>query len=116
MDVILNLLSAIEALTGIKPEAFSSFNISNLPCISYTAFKQGDNAVVESWRFQIRITAETLQEAMELEAAISDELCSLGDIAGYGALRIQVNGGGTLEDENTGLPQILTYYDIQTHS
>ena len=116
MDVILNLLSAIETLTGIKPEAFSSSNISNLPCISYTTYRQGDNAVIESWRLQIRITAESLQEAIELEADIADALCSLGDMADYGALRIQVNGGGTLEDENTGLPQILTYYDIQAQS
>ena len=116
MNVINNLLSAIEARTGVKPTAFSSFNINNLPCISFTAYRQGDNAVIESWRFQVRITAESLEEAMELEEDIADELCSLGDLADYGALRIQINGGGTLEDENTGLPQLLTYFDIQAQS
>ena len=116
MDVIFNLLSAIEERTGIQPTPFSSSNIESLPCISFTAYLQSDNAVVESWRFQTRITAESLAEAFELNAAIADELVSLGDLAEHGALRIEINGGGTLEDENTGLPQILTYYDVQTNS
>lgn len=116
MNVINSLLSAIETETGITPAAFSSLNIYNLPCITYTAYRQGDNAVIESWRLQIRVTAETLQEAMEIEEAIADKLCSLGDLADYGALRIQINGGGTMEDENTGMPQLLTYYDIQAQS
>ncbi len=116
MNAITNLLSAIEARTGIEPRPFSSSNIESLPCISFTAYRQGDNAVIESWRFQIRITAENLAEAIELDEEIADALVSLGDMADYGTLRIEVNGGGTLEDENTGLPQILTYYDIQTQS
>lgn len=53
---------------------------------------------------------------MEIEATIADLLCTLGDEEKFGKLRIQVNGGGTLEDENTGLSQLLTYYDIQDYS
>lgn len=116
MDAIKNILTAIETTTGIKPMAFNSSSIQNLPCISYTVFKQRDNAIIESWRLQVRITALSLQEAMELEAVISDELCSLGDEGSQGALVIEINGGGTVEDESTGLPQLLTYYDIQTKS
>lgn len=116
MNVIKNLLTTIESTTGIKPVAFSSSSIQNLPCISYTAFRQYDDAVIESWRFQTRITASSLQEAIELEETIADALCSLGDQGSNGALNIVINGGGTLEDENTRLPQILTYYDIQTKS
>ena len=116
MNVITTLLSAIGDRTGIEPTPFSSSNINNLPCVSYTAYRQGDNAVVESWRFQIRITAYTLEEAIDIDEEIADALVSLGDMADYGALRIEVNGGGTLEDEQTGLPQILTYYDITTNS
>lgn len=116
MNVIINLLTAIEERTGIEPVPFSSSNIHNLPCISFTAYRQGDNAVIESWRFQTRITAETLGEAIALEEEVADELVSLGDLANYGALRIEINGGGTLEDEITGLPQLITYYDITTQS
>lgn len=116
MNVIINLLSAIESRTGIEPTPFSSSNIASLPCISYTAYRQGDNAVVESWRFQLRFTAETFAQAVQLEEEVADLLVSLGDLADYGALRIQINGGGTLEDEQTGLPQLITYYDITTQS
>ena len=116
MNVINTLLSVIEASSGIEPTPFNSSNINNLPSVSYTAYRQGDNAVVESWRFQLRITAESLEEAIELDETIANALVSLGDMPDYGALRIEINGGGTLEDEETGLPQILSYYDIQTIS
>lgn len=64
----------------------------------------------------MRITAESFAEALALEEIIADLLVSLGDEEKFGKLRIEVNGGGTLEDENTGLPQLLTYYDIQDYS
>lgn len=116
MNVITNLLNAIEERTDIRPVPFNSTTIQSLPSISYIAYRQGDNAIIESWRFQIRITASTLGEAIDLEEEIADELCSLGDLPNYGALSIQINGGGTLEDPETHLPQLITYYDIQTKS
>lgn len=51
-----------------------------------------------------------------MDAAIRELLVTLGDEERYEALSIRVNGGGSLEDELTGLPQILTYYDINTRS
>lgn len=42
------ILEAIEEATGITPEAFNSNNIQELPCISYTLYRQSDNAVVEN--------------------------------------------------------------------
>lgn len=116
MNILTNLLSAIENATGIEPIAFSSSNINTLPSITYTAYRTRDNAVVEDWRFQTRITAENYAEAVSIEEAIADALVSLGDEQNLGSLRIQINGGGTLEDEQTGLPQLITYFDIRTKS
>lgn len=116
MNVIQNILLTISGNTGIDPVPFNSTTIQNLPSISYIAYRQGDDGVKESWRFQTRITAETLQEAIELEEEVADALVSIGDEMSNGALSIRINGGGTLEDETTGLPQLLTYYDIQTKS
>lgn len=113
---VAEILARIEALTGIKPEAFSSKSIQFLPAISYTLYKQRDNAVIESWRLQIRYVAESLEEAMELEQIVSESLCSLGDEEILGTLRLELNGGGIVEDENTGIPQVLAFYDIQTRS
>lgn len=110
------ILDAIEAETGIHPTAFNSWEIQNLPAISYTLYRQSDNAVIENWRFQIRICADSLGAALAIDQEIADLLCTLGDEEKFGKLRIEINGGGTLEDENTGLPQILSYYDIQDYS
>ena len=116
MNIITNLLTAIESATGIEPVAFSSRNINDLPSVTYTAYRTRDNAVVEGWRFQTRVTAEHYAQAIAIEEAIADALVSLGDEQNLGSLRIQINGGGTLEDDQTGLPQLITYYDIQTKS
>ena len=62
------------------------------------------------------MTAETLEEALRIEEQIADTLTTLGDEEKLDALNIEVNGGGTLEDEATGFPQLLTYYDITVRS
>lgn len=116
MNIIKNLLTAIKEATGIDPVAFSSNRINDLPSITYTAYRTTDNAVVEGWRFQTRITAQRYEDALNIEETIADVLVSLGDEQNLGSLRIQVNGGGTLEDDQTGLPQLITYYDVRTKS
>ena len=41
-------IAAIEEATGIEPSAFSAYNIQEVPSISFTAYRQQDNAVVEA--------------------------------------------------------------------
>lgn len=53
---------------------------------------------------------------MEIENSVADLLVSIGDEERFNTLSIQVNGGGTLLDEQTGLPQLITYYDITARS
>ena len=48
MNVITNLLQAIDDATGITPTAFSSSKVKKLPAICFEAYRQSDNAVVES--------------------------------------------------------------------
>lgn len=62
------------------------------------------------------MTAESLEEALTIEGQIADLLCTLGDEERYGALNIEASGGGSLEDEETGYPQLITYYDINARS
>ena len=116
MNNIIQINAAIAEATGIAPTAFTAFNISEVPSITFTAYRQGDNAVTEEWRYSTRVTAESLEEAMQIEEEIADSLTTLGDEEKFSALRIEVNGGGTLEDETTGFPQLLTYYDITVRS
>ncbi len=110
------MLSAITLTTGIEPQPFSSTSIQYLPAISYTYHIVGDNAVIAKWRFEIRITAQSLQEVLEIGDTITRLLTTLGDEEKFDALRIEVVGGGCLEDEQTRLPQQLIFYDIQTRS
>lgn len=116
METILQILSAIGEGTGIEPSAFSSSTITELPCITYTAYRQQDNAVTEGWRLTIRVTAESYEEALTIETQVAELLCTLGDEERYDALKIEVSGGGAMEDETTGLPQLITYYDLTTRS
>lgn len=111
-----NILSAIQQGTNVNPKPFKSTKPQTLPSISYTLYRQKDDAIVESWRFQIRITANTLKQCLSLEDSIAEALCSLGDEQKHGTLKIELNGGGTLEDPDTGFPQILAFYDIQDRS
>ena len=114
MNVIPTLLTAIERKTGVKPVPFSSNTIQVLPCISYQVYMQGYDAVTQSWRLQIRITSDSLEEAVGLQDAIASELVTFADESKFGALNIKINGGGTIEDENTHLPQLITFFDITT--
>ena len=116
VDTLRSLRSAICSATGIEPQPFSSTSIQHLPAISYTYYIVGDNAVIADWRFEIRITAQSLDEVLEIEEKITDTLTTLGDEEKLGALKIEVSGGGSLEDEQTRLPQQFIFYDIRTRS
>lgn len=114
MEFLKSTLSAIEKAAGIKPVAFSSKSIESLPCVQYQIYKDGDDAVIETWRLTVRVTCETLKSALEVESAISGALVSFADEETNGTLNTVINGGGTIEDEQTGKPQLITYYDITT--
>ena len=116
LNMITQIIGAIQQATNYRPQAFSSNMTSSVPCITYTLYKQSDNAVIQVWRLQLRFTAKTLQKCMEMSEAASNALCSLGDEEVLGALNIKQNGGGTLEDDLTCFPQVLSFYDIQIRS
>lgn len=115
MEFLKEILQAIKEATGISPVAFSIADTANLPAISYTIFRDGNTGAVSSFRLQTRITAQDLATAFDIEEKLSDLLVSLGDEYKFGA-SIQINGGGTLEDPETGYPQIITYFDITIRS
>lgn len=115
MKHLKDLLSIIADATGVKPQAFAIRDIEMLPAMSYTIYRASDNGSREQWRMQTRITAKSLAEALDIERKLTDALCSIGDgtIAGCS---IEVNGGGTMLEQQSGLPQQLTYFDITTKS
>ena len=108
-----NVLASIKEATGIQPTAFNTKSVNGVPAINYLAYVARDDGAKEVWRFQTRITARTYVEAIEVDRKMRDTLVTLGDEPKFNS-KIEVNGGGTLEDEATSYPQIITYYDITT--
>lgn len=107
------LLDGIEEATGIHPTAFNTTDINTIPAINYLCYRASDNGAKEQWRFQTRVTARTYEQALHIEDLLTKSLVTLGDNTNHGCV-IRVNGGGTLEDEATGFPQIMTYFDLIT--
>ena len=48
METIHRIIGAIHEGTGITPQPFSSTRIMELPCVTYTCYRQWDNAIVEA--------------------------------------------------------------------
>ena len=110
------VLDAIKDETGITPKPFSSKSVNNFPAITYQVYKTSDDGVKEYWRLQLRISDKSLSSSLGIEKKLSDLLCTIGDEEKFGCLNIALNGGGTLEDDLTGVPQIISYYDLLVRS
>jgi hypothetical protein len=110
-----NLLSVVKESTGIQPTAFSSQQINSLPAINYSFYRASDNGAVATYRLQTRTVGKDFAQTIELEQKVVDCLVTLGDSTNCGCV-IAHNGGGSLEDENTGLPQLIDYFDITARS
>ena len=114
MDFLKQILSAIKETCGVQPEAFETYSIDSLPAITYTANRQSDNGAVETWRLEIRATADTLLEALEIDRKISTLLVTVGDEPQFGCNPIVQNGGGVMNP--LGKSQAIAYYDITKKS
>lgn len=110
------LLDDIVNNTGVDVSAFSSKSIETLPSIQYQLYKDGDDGAVESWRMQLRFTAERFIDAVDLQEQVIEMLTTVGDEEKYGATVIHLNGGGSIEDPMSGLPSLITYLSITSKS
>lgn len=107
------ILNAIEDKTGIKPYTFNSNVKNSIPAINYTFYRLSDDGVVAQWRLQLRIVAETFDKVLEIDNDLRHLLVTLGDETKFNCV-ININGGGTLEDDLTGYPVQIAYYDLIT--
>lgn len=108
-----DILASIKEATGISPTAFNTKDKNMVPAINYLAYVARDDGAKQVWRFQTRITAQTYTQALNIDKTLRKLLITLGDEPKFNSM-IEINGGGTLEDELTGFPQIISYYDITT--
>lgn len=116
MEFLKQILSGIEACTGVKPTAFNTSTVFELPAINYQAFRQSDDGAVESWRLETRCVADSMLESLELDSSIAECIVTVGDEDRFLCTHIVQNGGGVLEDTATGKPITISYFDITTKS
>lgn len=110
MEWLKQFLAEIEKATGIKPTAFQTTQIQALPAINYTIYPSSNDGIKTTWRLQTRIVADDLASALGLYKKL-ETLTTVADETKGGNL-VEINGGGTLLDEETNIPQLLTYFDI----
>lgn len=72
-----------------------------------------DNKIVRTERLEIHIIADTINEAWDIDEQVRHILLTIGDEALVeGIHKVEINGGGSLEDVATGTKHIITYYYI----
>lgn len=110
------VLKSVRQGTGISCVPFDSTTVASLPCIQYQIYQDGSDGVIDTWRLTIRVVADTLEEALNVHGKAAGAIVSFADEERNGTLNAALNGGGTVEDPQTGKPQIISYYDIKTRS
>lgn len=79
--------------------------------IVYNFVPLTDNKIVRTERLEIHIIASTLAEAWAIDEEVRHILLTIGDEALIeGINKVEINGGGSLEDIATGTKHIITYY------
>lgn len=116
LDILTTLLGIAKDATGINPVPFQTESYAeNLPALTYSFYCSTDDGAKAQYRLLTRVHAKSYQECLELSGKLSQALVTLGDETNAG-LVIAGNGGGSLVDSETGIPQQITYYDITARS
>lgn len=115
MRTLTTILSTMEKATGLKPSPFF-VSAEDVPAIVYEYYRTNDDAAVAINRLMVRSVGTTLEEALDLEEKVVGALCTMGDETLGDVLSVEVNGGGSMLDSNTGYPQQITYFQITDRS
>lgn len=113
METLITLLGLVQKASGLEASAITPFYTPDCgsPAITYSFYSTVSDGAKSRYRFQVRVHAKTLEQAITLSEDIKKALVSLGDEPTSG-LMIEANGGGSLLDEETNTPQQLIIYDI----
>lgn len=115
-DILIYLLDVIQGVTGVEPQPFQTEKYGkNLPAITYSFYTMTDSGAVASYRLLVRVHGSTYEQCVSLTDSIRKALVTVGDEYRNGC-SITGNGGGSLIDNETGIPQQISYFDITTRS
>lgn len=116
LETLKKLLGIVRDATGIEPVPFQTESYKDaLPALTYSFYCSTDDGAKAHYRFLTRVHAKNYQECLEISEKLSSALVTLGDETLEG-LVIAGNGGGSLVDTETGIPQQINYYDIKARS
>lgn len=104
----------------ILTDAMSALSVPVIPLsaditddsISYRFYTTSHDGVKEQIRLEIRINTKKISRAEEIKTLLLSTLVTKGDEPRNGYLSCEVNGGGQLIDEETGLVQTIVYFTI----
>ena len=103
--------AALSALIGDRIEPIMIEVFAN--GIVYTFTPLTDNSIVRTDRLEIHIVADTLSTALSIDAIVRKSLLTTGDEPLTTNIhKVNMNGGGTMEDAATGTKHLITYYYI----
>lgn len=111
LEEVLQLLRQ-DSVTGavrIEPYFIKGFDDG----IIYTFTPLTDDGIKRTDRLEIHIVSNSLETLFSIDAAVRKILLTVGDEPlTANILKVNVNGGGTMEDAATGLKHLITYYYI----
>lgn len=113
-EQLINLLrqnANLTALIGSRIEPFAVLGFNN--GIVYTFTPLADNNIVRTDRLEIHIIADSMSTLFSIDAAVRSTLLTIGDEPLTADIyKVELNGGGTMEDAATGTKHLITYYYI----
>lgn len=112
--MVITILDALEAATGLPTKPFGTDKVTD--CICYRWHCQGDDGCVAQFRLELRLITRTVKKAQIHEKQIRAALIAVGDTSPIKGAVIEQNGGGTLSDEETGTIHTLFYFNVKTRS
>lgn len=108
---ILKDSEALAALVGNRIEPHSVEGFTDGIVYSFTPLT--DNNIVRTDRLEIHIISNNLATCYAIDTVVRSLLLTTGDEPLTNSIhKVEINGGGSMEDAATGTKHLITYYYI----
>lgn len=108
-----NLLEEIKKATNLELSYIDNLHhTTKTPYILYRITPLSDDGIKSMDKFEVRIVAKNLLEAIKIDSQIRKLMLKQGDLVGSPFLAVEINGGGNLKEPNSSNVIQITYYKI----
>lgn len=113
--MIKEIIRSVKAATGLKMKPFGTNKVEE--CICYKYYPALDNGCLSQSRLELRIITFTVERAETIKKQVNGALLNVGDTGKIpGVTDISLNGGGTMEDLETGTIHTQMNYILKMRS